>query len=104
MFYPSGHIIGRSKYLFVKAIGKGSQNMVRNILPMHGVVVLRQGVPGVESLVAHTAVVGHVQVNFHVSPHLGFVGHGLATSLAQVLTGTTLFVSGYHRVQHCIEV
>ena len=83
-----------------RQLAKGSQNMVGNILSMHGVVVLRQGVPGVESLVAHGAVMGHVQVNFHMSPHLGFVSHGLATSLAQVLTGTTLFVPGYHRVQY----
>lgn len=58
---------------------------------MHKIIVLRQGISGLEVLVTNGARKVHVEVHLNVPPHLGPISHPLATALALVLVRESIF-------------
>ena len=67
-------------------------------------IVCGKGIPGLEALVADNAVVGHIHVHFHVSPHLRFVLHLLGTSETLILDWTATITSAKEGVQHGVQI
>ena len=79
---------------------------MRYSLTMWSAIVLWQSVPGFEWLVANTARMVEIQVDFCVSFDLGSVWHLLFTHLAHIHTRTPLLCATplYHRLQNHVEV
>ena len=67
-------------------------------------IVSGEGIPGLEPLVADNAVMGDVNVNFDVPPHLCLVLHLLGTSETLILDWTTSITSAEQGVQHGVQI
>ena len=66
---------------------------------MSSIIVLGQGVSGLEDLVANAAGEIHIKVNLNGAPHLRPVRHSFSTVLAAVLRSRTIVDS----LNHCLQ-
>ena len=71
----------------------------QNFILVHQVIVLGQGISGLEVLVANGARKVHVEMHLNVPPHLGPITHPLATTLALVLVRKSIFNPLYQCLQ-----